>query len=72
MTDPQPRLGSRELFPDLEARAYLNHAAMSPPSVAVRDAMVGFVDDHARKGLGGEPELAPPSHPTTARLYFEQ
>ena len=45
-------MGSRELFPDLEARAYLNHAAMSPLSVDVRDAMAGFVDDHARKGLG--------------------
>ena len=52
MTDHQARLGSRELFPDLEARAYLNHAAMSPLSVAVRAAMAGFVDDHARKGLG--------------------
>ncbi len=52
MTDCQARLGSRELFPDLEARAYLNHAAMSPLSVAVRDAMARFVDDHARKGLG--------------------
>lgn len=52
MTDHQARLGNRELFPDLEARAYLNHAAMSPLSVAVRDAMAGFVDDHARKGLG--------------------
>ena len=52
MTDFLARLGSRELFPDLEARAYLNHAAMSPLSVAVRDAMVRFVDDHARKGLG--------------------
>lgn len=52
MTDYRATLGSRDLFPDLESRAYLNHAAMSPPSVAVRDAIAAFTDAHARKGLG--------------------
>ena len=39
MAEYQARLGSRELFPDLEVRAYLNHTAMSPLSVAVRDVI---------------------------------
>ena len=32
------RLGSRALFPDLSARVYLNHAAVSSASVLVREA----------------------------------
>lgn len=34
-----PLLGDRSLFPDLEPRAYLAHAAISPPSSAVVDAI---------------------------------
>ncbi len=52
MSDDVARMGHRDLFPDLEARVYLNHAAMSPLSTPVRSAMANFVDDHARKGLG--------------------
>ncbi|MFW6050898.1 MAG: aminotransferase class V-fold PLP-dependent enzyme [Myxococcota bacterium] len=44
------RLGDRSLFPTLEPRAYLNHAAMAPPSVPVRQAVQDFMDDHARLG----------------------
>ncbi len=46
----EPRLGDRSLFPDLEARAYLNHAAISPPSLPVRDAVREVLDDYARRG----------------------
>ncbi len=48
----EARFGSRELFPDLEPRAYLNHAAMSPWSLAVREAMRACMDDYGRRGLG--------------------
>lgn len=33
-------LGDRSLFPDLQAKAYLNHAAISPPSLPVRAAVL--------------------------------
>jgi selenocysteine lyase/cysteine desulfurase len=45
-----PRLGDRTLFPLLEARAYLNHAGVSPPSDPVRRAVAGAIDDVARLG----------------------
>ena len=44
------RLGDRSLFPLLEARAYLNHAGVSPPSDPVREAARATVDDFARRG----------------------
>ncbi len=43
-------LGDRSLFPDLAAKAYLNHAAVSPPSLPVRAAVQEVVDDYARRG----------------------
>jgi selenocysteine lyase/cysteine desulfurase len=43
-------LGSRSLFPDLEVGAYLNHAAISPPSLPVRRAAAEVLDDYARRG----------------------
>ena len=46
-----PRLGDRALFPDLDCVAYLNHAAVSPPSLAVRAAARAFVDDMATRGV---------------------
>lgn len=46
-----PQLGDRSLFPRLEARAYLAHAAVSPPSIAVEDAVRRFVSDQARTGV---------------------
>lgn len=53
MTSYAALMGSRDLFPELEARAYVNHAAMSPLSTPVVEVMARFADDHARKGLGG-------------------
>jgi cysteine desulfurase/selenocysteine lyase len=47
----QPCLGNRDLFPDLRARAYLNHAAISPPSVAVKDAVNAAIGDFQRHGV---------------------
>jgi cysteine desulfurase / selenocysteine lyase len=46
------RLGDRSLFPDLEAAVYMNHGGISPPSLAVRRAMTGVLDDYARHGSG--------------------
>lgn len=46
----QPRLGDRSLFPDLEAVAYLNHAAISPLSLPVRQAIHAVADDLGRRG----------------------
>ena len=43
-------LGDRSLFPDLQARAYLNHCAISPPSLPVRDAVRVLLDDYATRG----------------------
>ncbi len=47
----QASLGSRELFPDLEAAVYLNHAAISPLSLPVRDAIRRTTDRIAAKGM---------------------
>jgi cysteine desulfurase/selenocysteine lyase len=47
-----PALGDRSLFPDLNPRAYLNHAAIAPPSVPVRRAVNKALTDYARDGLG--------------------
>lgn len=47
-----PTLGQRHLFPTLEGRAYLNHAALSPPSQPVLDAAKAALDDFAHRGLG--------------------
>jgi selenocysteine lyase/cysteine desulfurase len=49
---PTARLGDRSLFPELRARAYLNHAAISPPSSAVVSAVQAVLDDYARLGVG--------------------
>ena len=47
-----PRLGDRSLFPDLDARAYLAHCAISPVSAPVRAAVLANVDSYARAGVG--------------------
>ncbi len=54
---PPARLGDRSLFPDLEPRAYLNHAASSPPSLPVRRAVGDLLDELAR-GSGERAALA--------------
>lgn len=46
------RLGDRTLFPRLKAKAYLNHGAISPPSLAVQAAMVAASDRFASDGVG--------------------
>jgi len=49
------RLGDRSLFPDLEPFAYLNHAAISPPSLPVREAVRTWLDHYARHGVASFP-----------------
>jgi len=51
----QARLGDRSLFPDLASDAYFNHGAISPPSLAVRRAVTGVLDDYARHVAGSFP-----------------
>ena len=55
MIDPSPsgtvaRLGDRGLFPGLAPAAYLNHAGVSPPSLAVRQAVGGLLDAYMEGG----------------------
>lgn len=45
------QLGDRGLFPALRARAYLNHAAVSPPSQPVVEACHACLTDLATRGL---------------------
>lgn len=47
-----PRLGDRSLFPDLAARSYLAHCAISPVSRPVAEAVSAYVDSYARLGVG--------------------
>ncbi len=44
-------LGDRSLFPELQARAYLNHGAISPPSVPVQEVAREAVGRYARDGV---------------------
>jgi len=48
-----PALGDRGLFPELEIAAYLNHAAISPPSLPVLRAIETSVLRIARRGTDG-------------------
>lgn len=48
----EPRLGDRSLFPRLEAKAYLHHAAISPPCEPVVDAVRRALEDYAAHGAG--------------------
>lgn len=48
-----PKLGDRGLFPELAPRAYLNHAAISPPSSAVRFGVEQALSTMARIGVAG-------------------
>ena len=49
----QPIMGDRSLFPSLSPPVYLNHAAVSPPSVVVVAAINKALADYAQWGLGG-------------------
>ncbi len=53
------RFGDRSLFPTLEARAYLNHAAISPVSTPVREAAAQVLEDYARDGFYGYQQWTP-------------
>jgi cysteine desulfurase / selenocysteine lyase len=56
---PQPELGDRSLFPDLEGTAYLAHAAISPLSTPVCETMGAVARDYARGGMAGFARWAP-------------
>ncbi|MBI3925398.1 MAG: aminotransferase class V-fold PLP-dependent enzyme [Armatimonadetes bacterium] len=45
-------LGNRSLFPSLRYPIYLNHAAISPPSQAVQQAVQVYMADFAARGTG--------------------
>ena len=47
----RPELGDRSLFPALEPHAYLNHAAVSPPSAPVQAAATALLADYGARGL---------------------
>jgi cysteine desulfurase/selenocysteine lyase len=46
------RLGDRSGFDAVQARVYFNHASMSPPSRAVREAVLEAIDSYAAHGAG--------------------
>jgi cysteine desulfurase/selenocysteine lyase len=48
---PPAEIGSRELFPDLEARVYVNHASCAPLSTPVLEAIHDAGRRFARNGL---------------------
>jgi cysteine desulfurase / selenocysteine lyase len=41
----------RDLFPATKSLAYLNHSAVSPPSLRVREAVLAVVDDLSARGV---------------------
>lgn len=57
MAELEPRLGSRELFPDLAAPFYLCHAGVSPLSRPVQRAVSDFVQAFAGEGVGAVGEM---------------
>lgn len=59
MTFPAPKIGERALFPNLEARAYLAHAAISPASRPVQEAVAAVLDAYGRRGAGALLEWLP-------------
>lgn len=52
MSESPPVIGSRALFQGLEPWAFLNHAAVSPPSVPVQRAVKHALSDYAARGVG--------------------
>ncbi|MCC6553353.1 MAG: aminotransferase class V-fold PLP-dependent enzyme [Polyangiaceae bacterium] len=49
------RLGDRSLFPHLAPLVYVNHAGISAPSRAVRQAVIGLLDSYSEQGAGAFP-----------------
>jgi selenocysteine lyase/cysteine desulfurase len=62
------RLGDRSLFPELEPRAYLNHAAVSPVSIAVAKAAETCLADYAHRGIRAIERWIPQRHGLKAKL----
>lgn len=60
---PRARMGDRSLFPDLNSRAYLAHAAISPLSLPVREAI-----GRALQAFGGGVQAFPGALATRQRL----
>ena len=54
-----PRLGDRSLFPNLDAEAYLAHAAISPLSAPVCSRISEVLADYSRGGMTGFVRWAP-------------
>ncbi len=52
---PEPTLGDRGLFPNLDAKAYLAHAAISPASLCVTSAVAHLIEMVSRLGVGSFP-----------------
>ncbi len=48
----RPALGSRALFPTLQPAVYANHAAVSPASLGVQQAVQAYLSVHAAVGVG--------------------
>ncbi len=48
---PTAMLGDRSLFPALTPKAYLNHAAISPPSAPVQDAVTACLQHYTEAGM---------------------
>ena len=62
------RIGDRSLFPDLEPFAYLNHAAISPPSTVVSEAVRAVLASYSKKGLGAIRDWIPQRERLRERL----
>ena len=54
-THPNIQLGDRSLFPKLTHKIYLNHAAISPISILVENALQNTLQEYAQKGLDAFP-----------------
>lgn len=51
----EAKLGDRDLFPRLRPLVYANHAAISPPSIAVKHAVVAITEDYMKRGVDALP-----------------
>ncbi len=51
-TQHKAHFGDRSLFPNLAAKAYVNHAGISAPSIAVTQAAAGVYADYEKRGVG--------------------
>lgn len=56
MSPTHAQLGNRSLFPELQARVYLAHAAVSPISTPVQQAIEQVIHSYAQQGFGAFPQ----------------